>query len=84
MKKVLITLMILGSTLAIANESCKGERGGDRQPPQDAIDICEGKATDTACKMKSPFGDIIDGTCQYTPDEKYFACKPEQGPRKDR
>lgn len=84
MKKTLIVLMILGSTLAIANESRGGERGGDRQPPQEAIEVCEGKATDTACKMTSPHGDLVDGTCKYTPDEQYFACKPERRPRENR
>jgi len=28
--------------------------------------------------MKTPRGDIVEGTCKNTPDEKYFACKPER------
>ena len=42
-------------------------------PPQEAISICEGKATDTKCQMTSPHGDLLDGTCKYTPDTKHFA-----------
>lgn len=81
MKKLLVTLMILGSTLAIANEDRSERRGGDRQPPQEAIDICVGQAADSTCQITTPHGDVLEGTCKYTPDQKYFVCMPERGPR---
>jgi hypothetical protein len=54
----------------------KGGPGGEhRAPPQCAINACEGKAVGSACQITGPRGNET-GTCDYTPDKKYFACKP--------
>lgn len=84
MKKFITTLCVLVATISFANEGpCRGE-DRDCKPPKEAIEICEGQATDAQCQVTSPHGDLIDGTCQYTPDEKYFACKPERGPKRNK
>jgi len=46
--------------------------GGMRAIPQEAITACTGKAVGVTCNA----GPAGTGTCQYTPDKKYFACKP--------
>ncbi|MBF0486563.1 MAG: hypothetical protein HQK98_00240 [Nitrospirae bacterium] len=46
-----------------------------RVPPQAAIDACTGKSDGTACNMNTP-GGAVTATCAYTPDRKYFACRP--------
>jgi hypothetical protein len=61
---------------AIAQD--RPERG---TPPKEAIAACQNKDTGTTCSMKTPRGDTIEGTCKYTPDEKYFVCMPEGGPQ---
>lgn len=85
MKKIIVIgCILLGATASFANQGpC---RGGDEdcKPPQEAISICEGKAADSTCQVTSPHGDLVNGTCQNTPDEKYFACKPEKKPRGNR
>ena len=48
----------------------------ERKPPQEAISICEGKSDGDTCTVKTPRGDTLEGTCSNTPDNKYFACKP--------
>ena len=49
-----------------------------RTPPQSAIDACAGKSEGTVCEVSSPAGNK-SGDCAYTPDQKYFACRPERG-----
>ncbi len=50
----------------------------ERRPiPQAAIDACTGKKKGASCSDGR-----ITGLCDYTPDKKYFACKP-QGPPPD-
>jgi hypothetical protein len=78
MKKLLMTLAFLSATLLIANDGRGGQRGGmDRQPPQEAISVCEGQSEGATCEMTTPRGESVSGTCTNTPDGKYFACKPE-------
>lgn len=50
------------------------ERGAHpmRLIPQEAITACKGKAEGASCVA----GRGGKGTCSYTPDKKYFACKP--------
>ena len=51
--------------------------GGKMRPiPQEAVTACTGKAVGAACAA----GPAGAGTCQYTPDKKYFACKPNGRP----
>ena len=49
-----------------------------RMPPQSAIDACAGQSEGTACEVTTPEG-TKSGDCAYTPDNKYFACRPERG-----
>jgi hypothetical protein len=59
-----------------------GQRGESqrerREPPAQAIEICQGLSDGSSCQMRSPHGDTVQGTCSTTPDGKYFACKPER------
>ena len=80
MKKFIAIVCIIGATLSFANESPCGDKEDqqkDRKPPKEAIEVCEGQATDTICQVTTRHGDILNGTCKYTPDEKYFACAPQ-------
>jgi len=49
--------------------------GTPRVPPQFAIDACTGKAEGTACEVSTHHG-TRSGICAFTPDKKYFACRP--------
>jgi hypothetical protein len=49
-----------------------------RKPPQHAIDVCAGKSVGIVCEVSTPEG-IKSGNCAYTPDQRYFACRPERG-----
>lgn len=80
MKKFIITLAILGVTLVSA-EGQDQRGGGDREPPKEAIEICEGQQEGSSCTMSTPRGDM-EGTCKNTPDGKYFVCMPENMPRR--
>lgn len=57
------------------------ERGSSRVPPQAAIAACKGKSEGTSCSMVVPSGETKTGVCVYTPDNKYFACRPNDMPR---
>ena len=87
MKKLIAIACIIGVTVSFANEGSSDGRENERnhcKPPKEAIEICLGQATDTVCQMTTPHGHILKGTCKYTPDEKYFACAPQRGPREDK
>jgi len=49
--------------------------GPSRTPPDSAISACSGKSEGTACEVTGPNG-TKQGVCAYTPDRKYYACKP--------
>ena len=49
--------------------------GASRIPPDSAISACSGKSEGTACEVAGPNG-TKQGVCVYTPDKKYYACKP--------
>lgn len=49
--------------------------GSSRVPPDSAISACSGKSEGTACTVTGPNG-TKQGVCAYTPDRKYYACKP--------
>ncbi len=51
------------------------QNGASRVPPEIAISVCKGKSEGTTCEMSGPNGNKT-GTCVYTPDKKYFACRP--------
>ena len=49
--------------------------GASRIPPDYAISACSGKSEGTACEVTGSNG-TKQGVCAYTPDKKYYACKP--------
>ncbi|WP_458700137.1 hypothetical protein ACKGJI_09935 [Sulfurospirillum sp. 1307] len=57
---------------------------GDRIPPKEAIEVCKNLDEGSACHMTTPRGDELEGTCMYTPDDKYFVCMPEDGPMRQK
>lgn len=78
-KIALIGIMLFGIiNFAIAQDNRGPQKG---TPPKEAITACQNKDTGTTCTMKTPQGDSLEGTCKYTPDEKYFVCMPEGGPQ---
>jgi len=74
MKKIITTLAIFALTASFAQDG-KPPRGG--KPPQEAITACENEDVGTECTVETPRGDVLEGTCQNTPDKKYFACAPK-------
>jgi len=76
MKKTLLLITLVTATLSLANQNSNQQREM-REPPKEAISICEGKSEGDTCSMETPRGDTVKGTCQNTPDDKYFACMPE-------
>ncbi len=58
----------------------------DGKPPQEAIDICLNKNKNSSCSFQGPnysaLGALENGTCEFTPDKQYFACKPNKLPLK--
>jgi len=78
-KTALVGLMFFGIiNFAMAQDHRGLQRG---TPPKEAITACQNKDTGTTCSMKTPRGDILEGICKYTPDDKYFVCMPEGGPQ---
>lgn len=61
---------------SFGNQGMSGERGGrPHSPPEDAIQACENQQPGSACTV----GNGESGVCQFTPDQQYFACKPDSG-----
>jgi len=77
MKKIILASLIVSSTLCFANGPQNGQGPKNGVPPEEAISICEGLNSGDTCNMTTPNGDSISGTCQNTPDKKYFVCMPE-------
>lgn len=76
-KMIFISILFFGMiNLAIAQENRKPQKG---TPPQEAITACTNQYIGSICSMKTPRGDMLEGTCKYTPDNKYFVCMPEGG-----
>ena len=70
------------STLDMSGSPTQGQQqnqgkaqGGGRIPPDSAISACSGKSEATACEFIGHNG-AKQGVCAYTPDKKYYACKP--------
>lgn len=53
----------------------QGQGGQGGTPPQFALDACTNKTVSSRCSMQTPEG-TLTGACNYTPDQKYFACIP--------
>ena len=81
MKKVITTLALIAITASFAQNG-KPPRGGNGQPPKEAIEACVGEEEGTTCTVETPRGDTLEGTCQDTPNKQHFACKPND--HKDR
>lgn len=78
MKQTLLLATFVVATLSFANQNSNGQGQREmREPPKEAISICENKSENDTCSMKTREGDTVSGTCQNTPDDKYFACMPE-------
>jgi len=72
-------IMLFGIiNFAIAQDNRVPQKG---IPPREAITACQNKDVGEACSMETPQGDIVEGICKYTPDNKYFVCIPEGGPQ---
>jgi hypothetical protein len=86
MKKILLLATVLAATISFANQNSNGQGQREmREPPQEAITICEGKSEGDTCSMTTPRGESVEGSCQNTPDGKYFVCMPEgHGQREER
>ncbi|MDB2562292.1 hypothetical protein N9X61_01670 [Sulfurimonas sp.] len=87
MKKFITMLCVIGVTVSLAQEGSNSKKEGpkhDCKPPKEAIEVCLGQASDATCQVTGRHGDILNGTCKYTPDEKYFVCAPEKGPRRNK
>ncbi len=77
-----------GEASVRANGSAGGRASGEqanrrgsgegRVPPQESLDACKSKNKGTSCSFVSPRGDE-SGTCVSTPDNRYFACRPDKG-----
>lgn len=81
MNKISILFLMAISTVGCANEKSRMDHAGSQRmgpPPQEALDVCQNKAQDSACKVTSPRGDSLAGLCKTTPDNQYFACMPER------
>lgn len=79
-RKIIISFC---ATTALVTISYAQERGQGRGvPPKEAIEICKNKKIGSECKFSTPRGDKLSGICQNTPDNKYFVCMPEGGPKK--
>ncbi len=69
MRKITIVLVATLFSISLAH---------GRVPPRESQDACEGKSEGSTCSFTSPKG-YEAGTCAYTPDNKYFSCRPERG-----
>ncbi|MCB9479218.1 MAG: hypothetical protein H6683_06015 [Deltaproteobacteria bacterium] len=47
-------------------------------PPSEALEACDGLAIADECIIETPFGDLLDGTCEDI--EGDVACVPLDGP----
>ena len=68
--------MIASATFCLANDRQGQGQREMQSPPAEAISACSEKSDGDSCTVETPRGDTIDGTCENTPDGKYFACKP--------
>jgi len=64
-------------------QALKKHRTG--KPPQHAIESCLTLSENNSCSFQGPnfseLGVLENGTCEFTPDKQYFACKPERPSR---
>lgn len=79
MKKIILIATLFVATMSFANQNSRGGAQKEmREPPKEAISICEDKSAGDSCSVTTPRGDTLDGICKNTPDKKYFACVPDK------
>jgi hypothetical protein len=66
-----------GQTQAAPQNGTQGNNG--QQPPQEAIDACNGLAQGASCSVNTPNGTIA-GTCKTPPNSSQLVCVPQGGP----
>jgi len=76
MKKIILTLPLLAISCLLANPD-QTKPHPPKTPPQKAIDACKNQESGASCSITTPRGDTLEGSCQNTPDNKYFACVPK-------
>lgn len=67
-----------------AYEQQEGSRPPPRhggKPPEPAISACLEQAAGAVCEFEGRRQEVVTGVCKFTPDEKYFACKPARDRR---
>ena len=74
------SLLLVGVASVLITTLYARQGNGDRQPPKEAIEICVGQDEGSQCTMNTPRGSL-EGQCKNTPDNKYFVCMPEGGPK---
>lgn len=72
---------VVGKEPQAEGAGCPKQRGPRRTgaPPAEAQAACTGKASGSACQFEGPPG-LETGTCESTPDGKFFGCKPADRP----
>ncbi len=55
-------------------------RGGPPRPPKEALDACQGKKRDAACRFTGRRGETVQGTCFSPVADAPLACRPGSGP----
>lgn len=76
--KIIKLLFIVSLTLTSSSIFARSQKGPPRNPPKEAISICVDKEAGSTCSIENREGKTMTGTCENTPDGKYFACKPER------
>jgi len=78
-RNLILTFCATTALVTVSNAQQGGKGGPGGTPPKEAIEICVGQDEGSQCTMNTPRGEL-SGTCQNTPDKKYFVCMPEGGP----
>lgn len=75
-----LSLLIAPTFMVVADSDINKQNPLPKQhgkPPQPAIDICLSKKENNTCQFHGPQQNER-GTCEFTPDKQYFACKPNK------
>jgi len=82
MKKIIISVVVLGISVAVASGSdseTRRPRGQRQGPPPEAYTACECKEAGDTAQFESPHGDIVTGTCEEDGDR--LVLRPDNPPR---
>lgn len=71
------TCQSLEGELVLVLEDGQRPSQPDREPPQEAFDVCEGKTEGTSAELTTPDGGLVTGTCQTIEDQLVLV--PENG-----